>query len=158
MPEVAKKRTVRRVRSVASAVKSAGSAPCGHEGTCNAAGCRVRYVGPVSQMGDHHSLVAARASSHAWSAAIITGLAIVVTGAVAFQSVEASQTQRSAALTKQSANRSDIAELKEILRRIDDKLDRVLGTVPKPTEAELLEKVMPKEGSAIPKNSLPENE
>jgi hypothetical protein len=118
----------------------------------------VRYVGPVSSIGDHHAFHAARGSTHIWAAALITSLALVVTGAVAFQSVEAAQTKQAEALTKQNASRADIAELKEMMRRIDIKLDKVMGaTVSTPSSEEMLKKIMPVEGAAIPTNTLPNN-
>jgi hypothetical protein len=66
-------------------------APCGHTGCSRM--CNVRYVGPTSHLRDHHILHAARGVSHIWSAAIITGFAIVLTGAIAFQAVQASTDQ-----------------------------------------------------------------
>lgn len=137
--------------------------PCGPGSTCSHDGCtgptcRVRYVGPVSSLGDHHAYHAARGSTHIWAAALITSLALAVTGAVAFQSVEAAQTKQAEVLSKQNASRADIAELKEMMRRIDAKLDKVLGaTVGTPTSEELMKKIMPVEGSAIPTNTLPNN-
>jgi Tfp pilus assembly protein PilN len=116
-------------------------------------------VGPVSSLGDHHAFTASRGSTHIWAAALITSLALVVTGAVAFQSVEAAQTKQAEALTKQSATRADIAELKEMMRRIDAKLDKVMSaTVGTPSADAMMKKIMPKEGAAIPTNTLPSNE
>jgi hypothetical protein len=117
----------------------------------------VRYVGPVSSIGDHHAFHAARGSTHIWAAALITSLALVVTGAVAFQSVEAAQTKKTEALAKQAATRADVAELKELMRRIDGKLDKVLGSKENPSPEVMMQKVMPKEGAAIPINTLPGN-
>lgn len=41
-------------------------------------------------MRDHHAMHAANGMTHVWAAAIVTGLAIVLTGAVAYTQVEAS--------------------------------------------------------------------
>lgn len=61
---------------------------CGHGG-CGRS-CSVRYVGPTSHMRDHHILHAAKGVTHIWSAAIVTGFAIVLTGAIAFNAAQAS--------------------------------------------------------------------
>lgn len=88
-----KRRTVRR-RAPAAMDVSVSSTPeemssvCGHS-TCGES-CNVHYVGPTSQVTDHHVYRAAHSASHVWAAAIISGLAVVLTGAVAYSSVEAS--------------------------------------------------------------------
>ena len=147
----------RSMKAGASPAPCGPGSTCGHE-TCKGPSCRVRYAGPVSSLGDHHAFTASRGSTHIWAAALITSLALVVTGTVAFQSVEASQTKRAEILSKQSANRSDIAELKEMIRRMDAKLEKALkANIIKPSEAEMLEKIMPVEGAAIPTNTLPTN-
>ena len=61
---------------------------CGHEG-CHEGGCKVRYVGPVSHLRDHHALHAARGVVHVWTAAIVSGLAVVITGFLAYGAVQA---------------------------------------------------------------------
>lgn len=43
-------------------------------------------------MRDHHILHAARGMTHVWSAAVISGLAVVITGVIAYQSVQARET------------------------------------------------------------------
>ena len=147
----------RSMKAGASPVPCGPGSTCGHD-TCKGPSCRVKYVGPVSSLGDHHAFTASRGSTHIWAAALITSLALVVTGTVAFQSVEASQTKRAEILSKQSANRSDIAELKEMIQRMDAKLDKVLGaTVVKPSDESMIKKIMPEEGAAIPTNTLPTN-
>lgn len=157
MPEALAKKPIRRraVKAGASPIPCGPGSTCGHDG-CAGATCRVRYVGPVSSLGDHHAFTASRGSTHIWAAALITSLALVVTGTVAFQSVEAGQTKKAEMLSKQSASRADVAELKEMIRRIDGKLDKVLGANP-PSDEQLLKKIMPVEGSAIPTNTLPSN-
>lgn len=96
-------------------VESIGSSACGHSG-CERS-CNVRYVGPVSHIRDHHALHAAQGVSHIWSASIITGFAIVLTGAIAFQTAQA-RTEREAAATTQSV-RSENAQLVERLNRLE---------------------------------------
>ncbi len=56
---------------------------CGHMG-CSGSKCKVRFVGPTSHIRDHHIVHAARHASHIWSAAIVTGLAVVLTGAIGY--------------------------------------------------------------------------
>lgn len=86
------KRGVRRnsVRVAASAepedVAQAGNT-CGHGGCASA--CRVRYVGQTSHLRDHYALHAARGMTHIWSATIITGLAVVLTGVIGYSVVQA---------------------------------------------------------------------
>lgn len=85
----------RRTASAACSSSSEGGAPvseavgstCGHSGCSHA--CNVRYVGPVSSIRDHHAMHAARGVGHIWAASIITGFAVVLTGVLAFQSVQA---------------------------------------------------------------------
>lgn len=158
MSDVVAKKPIRRrsVKAAASPIPCGPGSTCGHDG-CSGSTCRVRYVGPVSSIGDHHAFHAARGSTHIWAAALITSLALVVTGAVAFQSVEAAQTKKTEALAKQAATRADVAELKELMRRIDGKLDKVLGSKENPSPEVMMQKVMPKEGAAIPINTLPGN-
>lgn len=146
MSEVVKKKTVRRVKAASPMPSGAGSAPCGHEGNCTAMGCRVRYVGPVSHMTDHHAFVAARASSHIWMAAVVTSLALVVTGAVAFNSASAEQSKRAQILSQQNANRDDISKLQEQLNRIERNTKQSLEALTKgqkpATQQEMMKKVM----------------
>jgi len=93
-----RRRTVRRRSAPApvamdesiSATPEQVEAVCGHS-ACGTS-CNVHYAGPTTSIGDHHSYHAARGSNHVWSAAIVSGLAVVLTGAVAYSSVEASST------------------------------------------------------------------
>jgi hypothetical protein len=89
---------------------------CGHM-SCSDGQCSVRYVGPTSHMRDHHIVHTARGITHIWSAAIITGLAIVLTGAIAFSSVQAATTT-----TKSVPGQSDVAALVKRLERIEKML------------------------------------
>lgn len=61
---------------------------CGHS-ACTGGVCNVRYVGPTTPLRDHHIVHAARQASHVWSAAIVTGLAIVLTGALGYAAIGA---------------------------------------------------------------------
>jgi len=83
-------------RVITSSAKAANSpspnggscAPCGHS-HCDSDSCRVRYIGATSPMHHHHILHAARGVTHMWIAVIIAGLAVVLTGAVAYASANA---------------------------------------------------------------------
>ncbi|MCK9360607.1 hypothetical protein M0Q28_00025 [Patescibacteria group bacterium] len=139
------KKTVRR--------KKAGSTPiptgpgstgptCGHDGNCTTNACAVTYAGPVSRLHDHHMITAARGTTHIWPAAVITSLALLVTGTVAFYSVDAAQDQRTSALQKQAANRADIQKLTEQMNRIERMTTDILKTVkPEPTAEAMLKKM-----------------
>lgn len=74
---------------------SSGDASCGH-GKCYGPQCSVRYVGPTSHLRDHHAMHASRGMTHVWMAAIVTGTALVLTGALAFTSVQAKEVERQA--------------------------------------------------------------
>ncbi len=104
MSEELRKRPVSRRRNVAAPLHEGGapvssersaSSVCGHS-SCSET-CNVRYVGAVSQISDHHALHAARGVGHIWTATIVTGFAIVVTGAIALQSAQARVSQPPAA-------------------------------------------------------------
>ncbi len=96
-------------------VEPIGSSACGHSG-CERS-CNVRYVGPVSHIRDHHALHAAQGVSHIWSASIITGFAIVLTGAIAFQTAQAKTAQTAATGTR--ALQSENAQLIQRLNRLE---------------------------------------
>ncbi len=66
---------------------------CGHDG-CGTGSCNVRYVGPVSHLRDHHALHAARGVAHVWTAAIVSGLAVVLTGVLAYNAAQAATANR----------------------------------------------------------------
>ena len=85
------KKGVRRNRAAGGSTPNPEmQSTCGHS-HCSSR-CNVRYVGPVSHPRDHHIWHAAQGVGNIWTAVVITGLAIVLTGAVAFTSVQA-QTQ-----------------------------------------------------------------
>lgn len=96
-------------------VEPIGSSACGHSG-CERS-CNVRYVGPVSHIRDHHALHAAQGVSHIWSASIITGFAIVLTGAIAFQTAQAKTAQTAATGTR--ALQSENMQLQNRLDRLE---------------------------------------
>lgn len=130
----------------------AGASPmpmCGHEGgTCGPSGCQVRYVGPVSHMRDHYAWHAARGSTHIWAAAVTTGLALVLTGAIAWQSVEAKQSDREAALRKQYASRADVErlmqKLNEVEKAVNETRDMIRKQAIQPSTEEVMDSTMPK--------------
>lgn len=92
MGEIKKKRTVRRAGKKAANSPAPYDPACGHGG-CGPS-CHVRYVGPTSHMRDHHALHAARGASHFWMAAIVTGFALVLTGAIALTAAQVRAEQK----------------------------------------------------------------
>lgn len=104
--------------SAAPGGMSSAGADCGHAGSgCNGGVCQVHYVGPTSQISDHHTMRAAHASSHIWAAAIVSGLAVVLTGVVAYSSVEASSTQQEAYV--EETNRTDMDAMFERINSLE---------------------------------------
>ena len=87
MGVIKQKRAGRRTVAAANSPEPSGPM-CGHGG-CEAE-CKVRYVGPTSHIRDHHIVHAAKGVTHIWSAAIVTGFALVLTGAIALTAVQAS--------------------------------------------------------------------
>lgn len=149
MPEAKAKKTIRR-----RTTKKAASTPipcgpgqtCGHE-SCGPDGCRVRYVGPVSHLRDHYAWHAARGSEHIWAAAVTTGLALVLTGAIAFTAAQAKQGEQDAALASQNANRADIERIMNRLDRIERLVDETHGMLLKqvepPTKEDIMKSTLP---------------
>ncbi len=142
----------RPIKAGASPIPCGPGSSCGHEGgACGPSGCQVRYVGPVSHLRDHFAMHAARGATHVWAAAVITGLSLVVTGALAFTVVEAKQSDRDAALARKNATRADI-------ERIMNKLDEIeqvsketrailMRQFPAPTSQEVMDGTMPDAGA-----------
>jgi hypothetical protein len=89
--------------------------PCGHS-HCDDR-CRVRYIGPTTHVRDHHILHAARGISHIWPAVIIAGLAIVLTGAIAYHTANAQNQQIDQALSQNSTE--------QILNKLDSLETRI---------------------------------
>jgi hypothetical protein len=111
---------------------------CGHSG-CTGGDCNVHYVGPTSHMRDHHIVHAARGISHVWSAAIITGLAVVVTGAIAFNAAQASSTSQNT--QSQAQMKQDMAQelrfLSDRISSMENLLMKVSDTCLEPAPVEL---------------------
>ncbi|MEK7473575.1 MAG: hypothetical protein AAB668_02520 [Patescibacteria group bacterium] len=156
------KKTARRRKAASTPIpKGPGSSPtCGHDGNCTPNACRVTYAGPVSRMHDHHMISAARGTMHIWPAAIITSLALLVTGTVAFYSVDAAQDKRTAALQKQAANRADIEKIMERLDKIERMTSDILVTVKPELAVEAMMQKLDARNAAedVPTNELPSNE
>lgn len=91
---------------------------CGHD-NCSSNGCNVRYVGPVSHMRDHHALHAARGVTHVWTAAIVSGLAVVLTGVLAYSAVQARTVAQPSAEVRVMMQRLDRLEtmMKDVAQR-----------------------------------------
>lgn len=119
-----KRRTVKR-RSVAKTTDE-GSTPipsgpgtdalCGHGG-CGSGQCNVRYVGPTSHPRDHYALHAARGVAHIWMAVIVTGVSMVLTGALAFTAVQAKTDQDQS--LRDGKSRADLTRVMERLDKIE---------------------------------------
>ena len=117
--DTTKKRVIRkRAKAGNSPSPSTKSkcAPCGHS-HCDDR-CRVRYIGPTTHVRDHHILHAARGISHIWPAVIIAGLAVVLTGAIAYQTVNAQNKQIDQELS-QSSTQQILNKLDSLETRID---------------------------------------
>jgi len=86
------------------------SSTCGHDG-CGGSGCSVRYVGPVSHLRDHHALHAAHGVAHVWTAAVVSGLAVVLTGVIAYNA--------QAATPRRPAAAAPSADTRLLMERLD---------------------------------------
>lgn len=124
MPELSSKKPVRR-RKAASSPMPVGptggmskSPTCGHSG-CTGAGCNVRYMGPTTHIRDHHVMDAARHASQVWTAAIVAGLAVVLTGTIAWQSVSAKTTAPALTTAQQ------LSQISARLMAVENKLNMV---------------------------------
>ncbi len=80
----------------------------------------MRYAGPTSHPRDHHIQMAAHGTKHIWVASIVAGLAVVLTGSIAYTAAQAESAPR--VTTLQQA----VGVLSARLERIERKLDRVL--------------------------------
>jgi hypothetical protein len=60
---------------------------CGHSGCDDM--CKVRYAGPTSHPRDHRMHEIASGVKHVWTASVVAGLAVVLTGVIAFNAVQA---------------------------------------------------------------------
>lgn len=130
-----RRRVIKAANSPEPTGPMGGDAACGHGG-CGPT-CSVRYVGPTSSMRDHHALHAARGMTHIWSAAVVTGLAIVITGAIAFNAAQAEsnlktsdgQAQVRLQLAQQIARmNTQLLGMQNQLQKISDKCATVSAT------------------------------
>ncbi len=155
------KKTTRSRKAASTPIPTGpGTGPtCGHDGNCTPNACYVTYAGPVSRVHDHHMISAARGTMHIWPAAIITSLAMLVTGSVAFYSVDAAQDERTAALQKQAANRADIEMIMDRLDEIERMTADILVTVkPQPSAEAMMQKMDARNiADDLPANQLPSN-
>lgn len=119
-----------------------GGSTCGHMGCENEPGCKVRYVGPMSHIRDHHAMHAARGIGHMWAASIITGFAVVVTGVVAFQSVQA----KSAVQTERGMQMSSM-QVVQLNQRLE-RLEQTIQEMKKACQGD--EAIVPSEDDAAP--------
>ena len=95
-----------------------GGATCGHS-KCGLS-CNVRYVGHTSRISDHHMFHTARAVANIWAAAIVVGLAVVLTGAIAYTSVQAQSDQE-----EQPAVEVDLTQVMDKLNSMEQELQAV---------------------------------
>lgn len=112
------KKRVTHVRKAANSPEPTGYSSlstCGHS-LCKDR-CVVRHVGPTSHMRDHHILHAGRGVAHVWTAVIIAGLAIVLTGAVAYSAANAQNQKIDDERSEQSTE--------AILNKIDGLQERI---------------------------------
>ena len=130
-----KRRTVRRRTAVTFDDMPEGGSPepagptgtvCGHGGTCVGPQCNVRYAGPTSHIRDHHVFHASRGISHIWLAVLVSGFALVITGAVAWTSVDAKENARIELTAKMDASKEEVNMM--IVNRLDN-LERALKEV-----------------------------
>jgi hypothetical protein len=91
MPETKTKKVTKKrvVKAANTPIPCEPGSTCGHSG-CKET-CNVRYSGPTTGLRDHHAAVAANGVQHVWTAAIIAGLAVVLTGAIAYSAVQANE-------------------------------------------------------------------
>lgn len=89
---------------------------CGHSG-CGGGTCNVRYVGPTTHIRDHHIVHAAKGASNVWTAAIVAGLAVVLTGAIAYTALGADY------------NQPAITDMNGQFRLVNQRLDRMEETL-----------------------------
>jgi hypothetical protein len=124
------KKSVRRVRKAVSAPEPMGPVggmtdtdpTCGHSG-CSGAVCNVRYVGPTSHVRDHHIAHTAQGMTHVWTAAVVAGLAVVLTGSIAYSAVNAASTAKVDATNANMARM--IERMNQRMERMEDVLKKV---------------------------------
>ena len=82
---------------------------------------QLQYVGPTSNVNDHRVYHAAKGLANVWTAAIVAGLAVVMTGSVAYASAQAS-TERTNEQNAQ-ALQQQVLVLTQRLDDLEAKLD-----------------------------------
>ncbi|MFZ6015738.1 MAG: hypothetical protein ACOYUZ_05300 [Patescibacteria group bacterium] len=111
-----KQRVIRKRKAGNSPSPSASKCgPCGHS-HCGE-NCNVRHIGPTSHMRDHHILHTARGVAHIWTAVIIAGFALVLTGAIAYSTAQAKEQKSDQLLIENSTN--------QILNKIENLESRI---------------------------------
>lgn len=102
---------------------------CGHDG-CGGSSCNVRYVGPVSHLRDHHALHAARGVAHVWTAAIVSGLAVVITGILAYNAQAATPVRRPAVSPEVRAIMERLDRMEQSVREMSERCMAEIGGGP----------------------------
>ncbi len=126
MDEVSKvRKTPSRKKPMMDAHSSGADMPmsstCGHSG-CSSR-CEVRYVGPTSPISAHHALHASRGIAHVWSASIISGLAVVLTGVIAYSSIQGgAQAAAYVSPAAQPATRGDVTTLSQQIQQLQQEV------------------------------------
>jgi hypothetical protein len=89
MPEPKMKKATRaRFKKAANSPEPTGPlSTCGHSGCVDK--CNVSYHGPTTHVRDHQIHMAAAGVRHIWTASVVAGLAVVLTGTIAYSAVEA---------------------------------------------------------------------
>ena len=130
MPVLKIKSPVRRVRkAIGSAVPEGpiGGMGMNEDPTCghSACGrmCNVRHVGPTSPIRDHHIAHIARGVSNVWTASIVAGLAVVLTGTIAYSAVQAAPVERASA--SQASTNAALAKLNSRFGELNTRLDNL---------------------------------
>lgn len=104
---------------------------CGHS-DCGRM-CSVRYCGPTTQLRDHHIVHAARGASNVWTAAIVAGLAVVLTGAIAYSAVEAAPVSSDPVLMQLQQMNSRLDALTVTVKRLNTQCAAALERDGNPT-------------------------
>jgi hypothetical protein len=87
----------------------------------------VRYTGPTSHPSHHHMKMAAENGRHTWAAAIIAGLAVVVTVSVAYSAVQAASETRTA--IRQTVGEIQILQQIGLLREKMDQMEKKVDAI-----------------------------
>ncbi len=126
-PAVARRATKAKAKPVEAAntpipCDRCGSSAC--DGSCGVPRS-VSYRGPTSHPSHHHIKMAAEGQKHTWAAAIIAGLAVVITVSVAYNAVQAASETRTT--VRQTVGEvqiiKQITDVKAQLKRMEGKID-----------------------------------